>query len=312
MAIKREFSAAEIAAAYVAVAAAAHTLSGYLFSRMASGTPAPTLWAAAGAVEIVLAAGLVYGLVRSSRRSLQAQRDRLQASEDILDILFRMIRHDLRTELTVIRGYVANAVAEHEDPPPEYERVIRTTDDIIARIEKAATLRRLAQDDVERIEVNLVAVLDRQVDAVRETADGLDVEVEAPEAAPVETVSQIDVALREVLENAVEHHPRTPSIRIVVEPATRPGDLVEVRVTDDGPGIPEYERQVIEAGRESQLLHSSGLGLWLIYWAVTRSGGSLDITDTEPRGSVVTLRLPAAGRPSGQARIRAAVEDFMR
>lgn len=55
---------------------------------------------------------------------------------------------------------------------------------------------------------------------------------------------------------------------------------------------------VLTAERETQLEHASGLGLWLVRWTVSLSGGDLSFGENEPRGSVVTLSLPAADQPA--------------
>jgi K+-sensing histidine kinase KdpD len=49
---------------------------------------------------------------------------------------------------------------------------------------------------------------------------------------------------------------------------------------------------VLQRGRETSLEHASGLGLWLVHWIVTESGGSVSFEEREPRGSVVELTLP--------------------
>lgn len=72
--------------------------------------------------------------------------------------------------------------------------------------------------------------------------------------------------------------------------------MVDLVVVDDGPGIPPTERLVIASGGESALDHSSGLGLWLVDWVVTRSGGAVAITDRSP-GTTVVLRFPATDPP---------------
>ena len=51
---------------------------------------------------------------------------------------------------------------------------------------------------------------------------------------------------------------------------------------------------VLQRGRETSLEHASGLGLWLVHWIVTESGGSVSFEEREPRGSVVELTLPRA------------------
>jgi K+-sensing histidine kinase KdpD len=67
-------------------------------------------------------------------------------------------------------------------------------------------------------------------------------------------------------------------------------------IADNGPGIPETEREVLTRGTETQLVHGSGIGLWIIHWVVTRYGGELSFEEREDGGSVVRLSLPAADR----------------
>jgi sensor histidine kinase regulating citrate/malate metabolism len=52
-----------------------------------------------------------------------------------------------------------------------------------------------------------------------------------------------------------------------------------------------------ESDALSSTFHSTGLGLWLVHWTVTRSGGSLDFDRGHPRGNAVTVELRT---PSGQ------------
>jgi len=66
-------------------------------------------------------------------------------------------------------------------------------------------------------------------------------------------------------------------------------------VRDDGPGLSEFDRDVLESGEAIEpLSHGSGLGLWLVYWAVERSGGDISVADREPRGTEIAVRLPLA------------------
>lgn len=109
------------------------------------------------------------------------------------------------------------------------------------------------------------------------------------------TEGAIKVVLRELAENAVKHNDdENPSVTI--EARYEPDELypIQLSVIDNGPGIPELERKVIESGDETSLDHASGVGLWIIRWISTSAGGKLSITDREPHGSIVSLSLPSA------------------
>jgi Signal transduction histidine kinase len=56
---------------------------------------------------------------------------------------------------------------------------------------------------------------------------------------------------------------------------TRHGQFWRLSVADDGPGIPDDERMVLNRATETSLEHGSGLGLWLAKWLVDASGGGL-------------------------------------
>lgn len=68
-------------------------------------------------------------------------------------------------------------------------------------------------------------------------------------------------------------------------------------VSDDGPGLPEMERAVLEEGKEGPLTHSQGLGLWVVWTVVNQSGGELEISTTEGGGTSVQITLDRA--PTG-------------
>jgi len=85
---------------------------------------------------------------------------------------------------------------------------------------------------------------------------------------------------------------------VTVRLAARDADGVVFEVIDGGPGIPEHEREVLDATEETALEHGSGLGLWIVKWGVVSLGGSVafDVTDA---GTTVRLRLPNTGEADG-------------
>jgi anti-sigma regulatory factor (Ser/Thr protein kinase) len=116
------------------------------------------------------------------------------------------------------------------------------------------------------------------------------------------THPELDYAIAELVENAIEHAESTPRVRV---DATETDGTVEISIRDNCPPIPAEERYVITDRWEmDDLRHTGGMGLWLVYWVAKRSGGDLSF-DTHSDGNVVTLAVPNGGRAASGAERRA-------
>lgn len=117
------------------------------------------------------------------------------------------------------------------------------------------------------------------------------VSVSYPPDARAFTHPELDYAIAELVENALEHAESTPRVRIDVRATD---EAIEVSIRDNCPPIPVEERYVITDRWEmDDLRHTGGMGLWLVYWVANRSGGDLTF-DTHADGNVVTLTVPNA------------------
>ncbi|PSQ47632.1 hypothetical protein BRD19_09035 [Halobacteriales archaeon SW_7_65_23] len=79
-------------------------------------------------------------------------------------------------------------------------------------------------------------------------------------------------------------------------------NAAEVRIADDGPGLDEAEREVLATGTETPLIHGSGLGLWLVYWIVSRHDGDIE-TETTSDGTTMTLSVPRSPEVETQQQV---------
>jgi two-component system sensor histidine kinase KdpD len=108
-------------------------------------------------------------------------------------------------------------------------------------------------------------------------------------------VVQVDQALTNILENAAKFSPA--GSRILVQ-AARWEDSVQVRIADQGPGIPPDDRAsafepFARGDREGS---ATGLGLAIAHAVVTAHGGTIRIEEAPGGGTAVILRLPLEGR----------------
>jgi len=219
---------------------------------------------------------------------------RIERQRQRLEVVNRVLRHDIRNDMQVILGTTENLL-KSQQAQPQLKRIKRKGEDIVTLSERARDLERFVGDGaVETTTVDLSAVVADVIADLERTYPDVEFRVERPDRAEVSAVDLIDSALRNVLENAAEHNDQSvPEVSVTVLGPTDDGD-VTVAVADNGPGLPDREQEVIETGTETALKHSNGLGLWIAYWTITTSGGTITFAENTPRGSVITIRLPSA------------------
>jgi two-component system nitrogen regulation sensor histidine kinase NtrY len=95
-----------------------------------------------------------------------------------------------------------------------------------------------------------------------------------------------------LVDNAIEATDRKGTISVDTARDTA-NSLVRIVVADDGPGIPEAEREKLFLPYYSTKGRGSGLGLAIVRRIVAEHGGSIEVADNTPRGTRFTIELPA-------------------
>jgi two-component system sensor histidine kinase KdpD len=127
------------------------------------------------------------------------------------------------------------------------------------------------------------------------------VDVRTPyELPPVQVDAiQLEHVLVNLLENALKFSP--PNARIQVR-AVGDGKAVVVRITDQGPGVPEHERKrIFEPFSRGPASNGSGLGLAIARGFVHLNGGRIWIESEPGRGSTFAFTVPTVSVPGMHA-----------
>ncbi len=216
-----------------------------------------------------------------------------------LEVMQRVLRHNMRNDLTKVRGWTA--VMRDEDDAgrraEQFETVERVLDKWTAMTQKMKEIRTALESQQERRATAAPeSVVADAVAPVREEYPDATVVTEVSDAASTQVPSALVDGVRELVENAAKV---SADATVAVE-LTRRDDWTEIRVRDDGPGMPEMEADVLETGEETPLNHGQGLGLWMVRMLVTQAGGTVSVDATE-NGTEVCLRLPTSrvGEPDG-------------
>lgn len=211
--------------------------------------------------------------------------------------------HQLRTPLAVLKTQIA--MARRDDDPQARHEALEAIDggvDGMARlVNQLLTLARaepggaaLRKDALDFNKVTRAALeslagiaFDRAIDLSFEAA---------PAALPIHGHATL---LRELVlnlvENALRHIPRGGGVAVKLE---RAGPGILLVVEDNGPGIPEEDRErVFERFHRlaPSTVEGTGLGLAIVREIVAAHDGSILLTQTQPPpGLRVEVRLPAA------------------
>ncbi|MUV88506.1 PAS domain S-box protein [Halapricum sp. CBA1109] len=228
------------------------------------------------------------GIARDARDRHRRQR--------MIQVLNRVLRHNLRNDMTVIRGY-AEMLYETLDAEgaTQARKIVDKSDQLLALSETARQFETTLEAPPKITTADVVPVVSRAAARIDDEYPGATITVQTPETATARSSPSLETAITELLDNAAKHAGERPSITVTV----LVDDSTTVRIEDDGPGLPNNERAVLSSGDETPLEHGGGLGLWLTYCIVESLGGRLTVPEHDDGTCIeVTLRRPddAKGR----------------
>ena len=213
-------------------------------------------------------------------------RQELRLLETVID---RVLRHNLRTNLSAIRSRTAQIAADC-DTDGFTEQMMAHADKLEATAENARTMREVVQSRGQRRELSVGDVIEEATAATPDLPAGVDLVVDTDTTATVIAHPKLPTAIAQLIENAIEHGVAdNGTIQLT---ATTDDDQVIISVTDNGPGIPQNELAVIDQAEESALNHASGVGLWLISRIIAYSDG--DLSFEIDNGTIARLTLKRA------------------
>lgn len=211
--------------------------------------------------------------------------------------------HELRSPLTSLYGELQLALRKSRTSE-EYRTSIEDA------LDSARRLKTLAEDllalakigasrETPRTHVALGDVARNAASWVRPELEKrrIELKIDTHDHSVVGRAMDIERLLRNLLDNAVRHAPEGGHIEVGAESA---GDEIIVSVVDDGPGVPEGDRERVfdpfyRSASTRARDEGSGLGLAIVREIAREHGGDVEIGEAPGgRGALFRARLPAS------------------
>ena len=212
--------------------------------------------------------------------------------------LLRSVSHDLRTPLATIQAVTSDLRDGTEYPPATRDRLLDLVGDEAARLNRiVANLLSLSRIEAgamqpDRQAVALDELVAERVLSLGRVLDGRSVEVDLGPGLPLVDAdySQLDQVITNLLDNAARHTPPGSTVRVSAVPV---GSMLEISVSDSGPGVaPEDKAVVFEPFHRGPAGTSSGVGLAICKAIVEAHGGRIGVDTSELGGARFHLTIP--------------------
>ena len=212
------------------------------------------------------------------------------------------LAHEIRSRVTGIHvgiQYFSEKLAKSDAARGSMEAILAETERVLEIVENVLTLIR--PNKVQRRQCSAVEIFDRVVQSQAKQAEANGVELLASVSPDTPTLfvdpALLERALVNLVKNAVEAMPNGGRVQLAISPARRrSGGFaggVQIRVSDNGPGIPPAVMGRLFQPFVSEKRGGTGLGLAIARQIVEEHGGTIEVQTQPGAGTTFTIALPS-------------------
>jgi len=231
----------------------------------------------------------------------------LAASEQQRQQMLADVAHELRTPLSITQGHIEAMLDGVFEMTPENLALVHEETLLLGRLVddlRTLSLAEAGQLSLDRVTVNLSDLMVQSVSAFEPLAEaeGVELTAEVPAEAVMITAdpSRIRQVLGNLLSNALRHvsagENGPPQVTLSL---FNRGDVAQLRVSDNGPGLsPEAQQHIFDRFWRADRARSrdqggSGLGLAICRAIVDAHDGRIWVKSTAGQGATFIIELPA-------------------
>ncbi len=231
--------------------------------------------------------------------------DRIKKEKEIerkneqLEILNRILRHDIRNDISVIDLYINN-IKEKYSKKELQKSFLKDIEKIENRNQHIIDLTIISKDLTETItmggdfnikKINLKNILKQEIENTKSSFNNIDIKISGRiPNINIKANEMLSSVFRNILNNAIQHNDKeTPKIEISTK---QKSDNVIISIADNGPEIPdELKEKIFGKGEKSLKSEGTGIGLYLVDKLIEGYNGDVWIEDNKPEGTIFKIKL---------------------
>jgi two-component system sensor histidine kinase KdpD len=245
---------------------------------------------------------LAIGLERARTQEATSKAEAARQSDELKSTLLDALAHEFKTPLTSIKAASTAMLSSSMLKPEQQRELISVVDEEADRLSvlvtEAIQMARIEAGRVhlERASYPLHELVESALDKLKPMVRERSIDVNLASDLPAVLVDRelIEIALRQLIDNALKYSPRDSAVSVAAESSD---GRVIISVRDRGPGIPDEEQSRIfekfyraEASRHQ--IPGAGLGLVIAREIIQVHGGEIWVESQPGQGSTFRFSLP--------------------
>ncbi len=225
-----------------------------------------------------------YSLDITDRKRAETERVGQQRE---LELYASLLKHDLSNDLQIIIGTMDIASGSIDEDVKELQEILETG---VAAARRMSYLLSVLGRPEEEADNNLIHILTRELEEAAEVHSNFSFELTPPddkEEIRIRISKLLPMVFENLFRNAAQHAGKNPHVRVDV---TLRGNLANVDIVDNGPGIPQKLRNEIFKRKSSE---KTGFGLYLAKEILRMLDGDITLlSQQKDAGAAFRISLP--------------------
>ncbi len=215
---------------------------------------------------------------------LKKSQEEIRNMNEQLRFLNKILRHDIANYITVILGLLE--VYKEKGERKYFDLIEKNIDKIVNLISKVREYEEMILQKNEFAAVNVKEVIENVLENMK--FENTKIELTGDDCLVVADKFVTSV-FENIINNAVQHNTKeNKKVSIEIKCLD---DYAEVRIKDNGPGIPdEIKEEIFKEGFTYGSTGNTGIGLYIVKSLMKKYGGTVKVEDNKPEGSIFVLK----------------------